>query len=397
MLFSDLVDSTGLATRMDPEDLRELLEAYRGTVDSIVRNRGGCVAQHLGDGVLAFFGYPRADESDVERAVRTGLALVDAVARIGTGERRLQARVGIATGIVVVCSETDTATAGEASATGYPLHLAARLQSLAPAGSVVVADATRRLAPGLFDFHDLGARRLPGFAHPVQAWQARGESRVESRFRALRSPRTELIGRDEEMRCLATAWSAARGRSGGVVLVGGEAWIGKSRLIDSFQREPERDAPLRLRFHCSPHHVSTAFHPVVARFERAARFRRDDSPRTRRDRLETVLAPGTPDADRDLLLELMSVGDGAAGTAAPPDPRQRRQRVLEAMLRQLVLLASRAPVQLYWEDLHWIDPSSRELVDLLVDRAASMPVLLVLTCRPDFRADWTDRAHVTRL
>jgi class 3 adenylate cyclase/tetratricopeptide (TPR) repeat protein len=389
ILFCDLVGSTALSTRLDPEDLREVIGAYHRAVAAEVSRFGGFVAKYMGDGALAYFGYPQAHEDDAERAVRTGLALTEHTARLET-RARLQARVGIATGLVVVGDLVGAGEAQERGVVGETPNLAARLQALAEPGAVVVADGTRRLLGDLFQCRDLGAVSIKGFATPVSVWQVLRPHVVESRFEALHAGTvTPLVGREEELELLQRRWRRATAGEGQVVLLSGEPGIGKSRLTAAL-RQLLRDEPhVRLSYFCSTHYQDSALHPFIAQLERAAGFARDDPPDTRLDKLEALLAPAAPPpAELTLLAELLSLST-ARYQALQLSPQLKKQRTFAALMHQLSALARRQPLLIVFEDLHWSDPSSRELLDLMIERVADLPVLLILTFRPEFQTPWS--------
>jgi predicted ATPase len=359
----------------------------------------GHVAKFMGDGVLAYFGWPTAHENDAERAVRAGLAVAAAVGGlVASNGEPLAARIGIATGLVVVGDLIGKGSAREEVAVGETPNLAARLQAAAPPGAVVVAEATRRLAGGLFEYDDLGALPAKGFATPPRAWRVLGEIVVASRFEALRSSRTPLIGRGEELHLLLRRWQQAKGGEGQVVLLAGEPGIGKSRLAVALLERLKAEPHARISFPCSPHLSHSPLAPAINHLERAAGFRRGDTLQQKRDRLEALLAPSSPTLEeRVLLAELLSLSTGGAPAAIQASPQQRKQRTLAALIRQFEVLTQQTPVWMLWEDVHWIDPSSRELLDLLVARASDLPVLLVITFRREFVPTWAGAAHVTLL
>ena len=332
VMFSDLVGSTALSARMDPEDLRELISAYHKCVAEIVRRFDGFVAQYLGDGVLVYFGYPQAHEDDAERAVRAGLELTAAVGVLKTSAS-LQTRIGIATGLVVVGDLIGSAAAQERSIVGETPNLAARLQGLAEPNMVVIAESTRRLLGNIFELQDLGARELKGIAGPVHVWAALRASSVESRFEALHaSGLTALVGREEECELLLRRWAKVKNGEGQVVLLSGEAGIGKSRLTAALLENIAGEPHTRLRYFCSPQHTNSALYPIIRRMERAAGLTHDDSPQARLDKLDALLAQTSTSAeDAALFVEMLSLANDGRYPVIELTPQQRRQRTLEAL------------------------------------------------------------------
>src|SRR6185312_6767563 len=349
LLFCDLVGSTMLAAQLDPEDLRELMAAYHRCCVDVIERMGGVAPRSVGDGVLVYFGYPQAHEDDAERAVRCGLALVDAVARLRIlAEPALAARVGIATGVVVVGD-----LGAEQDVVGETVNLAAR---------------TRRLTGELFDDRDLGPLALKGFALPVRAWQVLGSSAVDSRFAALRTERAPLVGREEEIELLLRRWTQAQSGEGRVVLLSGEAGIGKSRLVGALQERLRGEPHLPLYCYASPHHTDTTLFPIIAQLERAAGFARHATAEQKMARLQALLgeASGKPE-EIELIADLLSLPSRAQHRAPEQSPRRRKERTLAALASQIAGAAARQPVLLIYEDAHWLDPTTRELLDLMVE------------------------------
>ena len=398
VMFSDLVGWTALSARMDPEDLRELISAYHTCVAEAVRRFGGFVARYMGDGVLVYFGYPVAHEDDAERAVRAGLELIAAVITLKT-PASLQTRVGIATGLVVVGDLTGSGEAQERGIVGETPNLAARLQGIAEPNAVVIAEATRGLLGNLFELEDLGARDLKGIAEPVRAWVALRASTVESRFEALHpSGLTALVGRGEETELLLRRWSRAKGGEGQVVLISGEAGIGKSRLTATVLESLAREPHTRLRYFCSPQHTDSAFYPIIGQMERAAGLLHDDTPQQKLDKLDALLAQtSTSIQDATLIAEMLSLQNDGRYPTLELTPQQRRQKTLEALTTQIEILSRQNPVLMIFEDAHWADPTSFEAFGRLADRIRTHRVLLLVTFRPEFDAPWVGLPYVTAL
>src|SRR6185503_7328169 len=361
VMFCDLVGSTALSARLDPEDLRGIIAAYHRCCTELVERNAGFVAKYMGDGVLAYFGYPQTHEHEAEHAVRAGLALVETVPKLATtAGSPLQVRVGIATGLVVVGDLIGAGAAQEQAVVGETPNLAARLQALAEPGAVVISASTHGLTGGLFDYRDLGTVALKGFAETVPAWQALGVSAAESRFEALRASTTPLVGRGEEIDLLVRRWEQAKGGEGSVVLLSGEPGIGKSRIAETILERLSGEPHTRLRHFCSPHHQDTALYPSITQLERAAGFRRDDTDEQRLSKLEAVLALAANDLREaaPLLADLLSIPVGDRYPTLDLNPQKRKEKTLLALLTQVGGLAARQPVLLVIEDAHWADPTS---------------------------------------
>jgi predicted ATPase/class 3 adenylate cyclase len=399
VMFSDLVGSTVLSARMDPEDLREVISAYQNSVAETVGRFGGFVAKYMGDGVLVYFGYPRAHEDDAERAVSAGLELVAAVSSLKT-HAALQTRVGIATGLVVVGDLIGSGASQEQAIIGDTPNLAARLQAIAEPDSVVIAESTRRLVGNLFELEDLGPQELKGISGPIRAWAAQRPASVEGRFDAMHtSGLTDLVGREEELDLLLRRWSRAKSGDGQVVLLSGEAGIGKSRLTAALLERLATEPHTRLRYFCSPQHTDSAFYPIVSRMERAAGLAHEDTPQAKLDKLDALLAQSsTLPQDAALFAEMLSLPNDGRYPALELTPQQRRQRILDALAMQIEVLARRSPTLMIFEDAHWADPTSLEMFGRAVmDRISALSVMLIVTYRPEFQPPWIGQPHVTTL
>ena len=400
VMFCDLVGSSELSQRLDPEEMQRVIHAYHLACASTIARFEGHVAQYLGDGVLAYFGYPLAQEHAAERAVRAALATVKAVAALPAAEgRRLKARIGIATGLVVVGKAFATDRAGSLSATGETPNLAARLQSVAEPGCAVIAQSTHALTRGSFHYRALGELSLKGFKSPVAAWQVLGEAGA-TRFEAAHTGRlTTFVGREQEVALLGSRWEQAECGEGQVVLLCGEPGIGKSRIAEQFRLMLRDVEHTRIRWQCSPFHTSSALQPVIGQLEFAAGFTPDDDHRSRLEKLERLLQATSPQWVETLPLFASLLGVDLAGRYAMPalTADAIRKRTLDALADSLLALARAKPV--YWqvEDAHWIDPTTRELVGLCLARIRDARVFALITFRPELAAPWTGLPHVTTL
>lgn len=412
VMFSDLVGSTSLSTQMDPEDFRELLARYHQAASREIQQAGGFVAKFLGDGVLAYFGYPQASEDDAERAVRAALALIRRLvdsapvseaasqSALPAKSSRLQVRVGIATGLVVVGDLVAEGLAPERAVVGETPNLAARLQAAAEPGQVLIGASTRRLVGEVFELTECPALQLKGFQDPVPAWQVLREREVASRFERQRaSALTPFVGRDIEVAMLLDRWSLAADGEGQVVLLTGEAGIGKSRisaaLRDRLAVPPgSGSAPTVMLWQCSPLHRVTPLHPVVHQMRQAAVVRVTGQPSPLEQLLDDCNAQGTP---RARLLRLAGLNHEQAQPLPPEDPAVEKLATLEALTDLLVASASRRPVLALLEDAHWIDASTEELLARCVPRLRTERILLLVTARPGYEPSWRQAPHLTRL
>jgi class 3 adenylate cyclase len=398
VMFSDLVGSTAPSTRMDPEDLRNLISAYQRCVTETVRRFGGFVAKYMGDAVLIYFGYPEAHEDDAERAVRSALEVIEEVTKLKT-ETPLQTRVGIATGLVVVGDLVGSGQAQERGIVGETPNLAARLQGIAEPDTVVIADTTRRLLGHLFELKDLGRRDLKGISEPIQAFAALRPTAVESRFEAFHGESlSSFVGREEESQLLQRRWSRAKDGEGQVVLISGEAGIGKSRLTATLLQQISDEAHTRLRFFCSPQRTDSALYPIIGHLERAAEFRHDDAAAAKLEKFDALLARSTTSPeDSALLSELLSLRNDGRYPQLTLDPQQRRKRTLEALVGQVEAFAKFGPVLIIFEDVHWTDPTSLELIGGIIGRVVMLRALLIITYRPEFEPPWIGLPHVAAM
>ena len=399
VMFCDLVGSTALSTKLDPEDLREVIAAYHKCVANVAARCGGFVAKYMGDGVLVYFGYPEAHEADAENAVRAGLAVIEEVAAGAVGKGGHQVRIGIATGLVVVGELVGSGEAQERNVVGETPNLAARLQSAAAPNSVLIDAGTRRLTGDVFEYEPADPGALKGFDGPVGAWRVLRERTMQSRFEALRADNlAPLVGREEELELLLRRWQQAKAGEGRVVLLSGEPGIGKSRLTAALTERLADERPTALRYFCLPHTQGSALQPIVAQLSHAAGFSRDDTPAAKRVKIEKVLAQGSDNggAAAKLLTDLLGL-EPQEESAALMDPQRKRAQVLNALMAQLEGLARKSPVLMAFEDVQWSDPTSLELLTLTVERMQGLPILLLITHRPDFQPPWAGQPHVTSM
>jgi class 3 adenylate cyclase/tetratricopeptide (TPR) repeat protein len=398
-MFCDLVSIPPLTGTIDPEDLREIIRAYQEMCTTVVRRFDGYVARYAGESLLIYFGYPRAHEDDAQRAVRTGLEIIAALSQLriqvqqtidSTLDFSPHMRIGIHTGLVVV-GEMGTRDYRESVVLGETPNIAARLRDCAPLNSVVIGAPTYRLVEGLFTCHDQGALSLKGVSIPVQAYRVERENDAQSRFEvALTTGLSPIVGRERELGTLLTCWEQVQMGNGQVVLVSGEAGIGKSRLVQSFKECLADEAYIHIEGRCSPYAQNSAFHPVIGLLQHGLQFSREDDAQTKLQKLERILdRVGLPLGETvPLFTTLLSLPLPASYHSLTLSPSQRRQHLLKVLLAWLLTLAQRRPIVLVGEDLHWMDPSSLELLSLFLNNIAKARILLLLTFRPEFHPPW---------
>jgi class 3 adenylate cyclase/predicted ATPase len=395
VLFCDLVGSTALSARLDPEDLRDVIRRYHTMVAETVRSQQGFVAQYLGDGALIYFGFPAAHEDDAERALRAAILVRKAAEAIQVKGESLQVRAGLATGLVIVGDRAEGSKAAhEPQVMGETPNRAARLQALAKPGGILIDSATRRLVGRMFDLAEQPAATIKGFDAPVECWDVLGEAAIESRFEALRSGETPLVGRGEELYVLTLRWQQVKAGSGRVVLISGEPGLGKSRLVSAFKERIKADRAMELRYFCSPQHSTTALYPVITHLSRVVQLAESDTPQQKLEKLRAVISK--PE-DLPSIADLLSAGTPIDAQFEELAPEERRQKVFAALSGRIAALAQTGPLFMLIEDTHWIDPTTQELLDHLVSSIEQLPILLVVTCRPEYQPSWAGDPSVTTL
>ena len=399
VMFCDLVGSTALAARLDPEDMRALIGAYHSCIAEVIGRYQGKIARYMGDGVLVYFGYPHAHEDDAERAVRAALSLIGAVASIRNVAAALQIRVGIATGTVVVTELLIENTPAEQAVVGETPNLAARLQTMAEPGTVLISASTRRITGGEFHYRDLGPVALKGWAEPLRVYEVLRMSGVESRFEATHTTKLPpLFGREEEIELLSRRWRQATREEGRLVTLTGEPGIGKSHIALALNERLQGESHITLRYFCSEHHTHSALFPFINQLERAAGFKRSDLPQEKLSKLDALLAQSTHDPEHlAVLANLLMLPADDHYQLHQLTPQKRKKKTLAALSAQLDQLAAQQPVLLIFEDVHWIDPTSLELLAATVERAPQLRALVLITARPEFTPPWPSYPHTTTI
>jgi class 3 adenylate cyclase/tetratricopeptide (TPR) repeat protein len=402
VMFCDLAGSTALSEKLDPEELSELLAAYQDTCAEVIHHLEGHIGRYVGDALLVYFGYPRAHEDDARRAVQAGLRIVEAIhglsAKLDQPGVELAVRIGIATGLVVIGDIGTGERRERAAIVGETPNLAARLQALAQPGTVVIGSSTERLIEGLFVCEDLGPQTLKGISQPITAYVVRGETGAHTRFEAkARHGLTPLVGRREEINLLVARWQQAKQGEGQVVLLSGEAGVGKSRILQAFQGGVEKELRNRVLYFCSPYHRDTPFYPLIDQTQRALRFEKNDSAEQKLDKLDAAFTYlGLPvKAVAPLFALLLGLPTDKRYGTLSLSPEDVKKKTLDAIFAVVDAMARQNPVLMVIEDLHWVDPSMLEFLNLLVERLATERILLVGTSRPDFELPWGDRPHVS--
>ncbi|MGE5444716.1 MAG: adenylate/guanylate cyclase domain-containing protein [Ignavibacteriales bacterium] len=404
LMFCDLVGSTPLSQRLDPEDFHELIRAYQQVSSDVISRFEGHIAQYLGDGLLVYFGYPLAHEDDAQRAVRAGLEIVKAVHELPLFkqlDQTIQVRIGIHTGVVVV-GEMGGGQKRERLALGDTPNIASRVQGLAEPNAVLISSTTHRLVQGHFECNDMGIHALKGVSSPMQVYRVIGESAMRGRFEVgVGMSLTPLVGREKEVEVLAGLWEEVKNREGYVVLLSGEPGIGKSRLLHALRQRVPKEAHVWLRCRCLSYYQNSALHPVIDLIERALDFKREDSSEEKFNKLEGAMLRARCAVPLSeiipLFASLLSLPLPDSYSPLNFTPQKEKEKTLKALLGWLIEISAHQPVLFVAEDVHWIDPSSLELLSLLIDYKPAPRILILVTFRPDFNPPWTGRPHITNL
>ena len=408
VMFCDLVGSTALSERLDPEEYHEVVSRYQETCTAVIKRYAGHIAQHLGDGLLAYFGYPVAHEDDAQRAVRTGLEILAELsslnARLPSAMKAqlphpLQVRIGVHTGVVVI-GEIGSNEKREILAMGETPNIAVRVQGLAEPDTLVMSAVTRRLVQGLFECQDLGVQTLKGISTPLSLYRVIGESVAQSRFEAaVQRGLTPLVGREAELGMLRQRWDQAKAGGGQVILLSGEPGIGKSRLVQELKEQVSAEGATRIEFRCSPYHQNSALYPIIDHLQRLLQFARDDSLTTKLEKLQHTLSRYRfPQAETlPFLAALLSLPHPEGFSPITVSPQKQKEKTQAALVAWLIEEAEQAAVLCVWEDLHWADPSTLEVLTLLLDQVPMVRLLVVLTFRPEFISPWGNRSHLSQL
>jgi len=404
VMFCDLVGSTALSAELDPEDLREVITAFQDRCRQAIQRYQGFIARYMGDGMLVYFGYPRAHEDDAERAVRAGLEIVRSMEGLNDemGEahgRALAVRIGVTTGSVVVGDIIGEGAAEEAAVVGETPNLAARLQGVAEPNQLVIALVTRQLVGELFELEDRGTHALKGIARPVRVWRVISEREVEGRFEARRvGSGLPLVGRQEELGLLLRSWETSKDGHGQVVLIQGEGGIGKSRLLAALRERVADEDYVWVAVRCSPYHANSTLYPVIEHMKRVMGWKPDDDPAAKLEKLERALAHQSLPAEEAVPLYAALLSLALPEGRYPPlelNPQQQREQTLDTLAGWMFEMAERTPVLHVWEDLHWADPTTLELLELYIEQSPTVSMLNVLTYRPEFVPPWSMRSHMT--